>query len=152
MQYFSITVVYFLPDMSTDKSALKQVYTEFYHQLVDAVTDPLTCQSLTAQLHPTTLISQEKIAELTSSQACGGLYLKVLGVEEEPQLLSVLLEKMTEMKQLRKLVEPISARLSELKQGVCVCVLCFVCVCVLCFVCVCVVFCVCVCCVLCVWV
>ena len=155
--------------MSTDKSALKQVYTEFYYQLVDAVSDPLTCQSLIAQLNPTTLISQEKMAELTSSQASGGSYLKVLGVEEDPQLLSVLLEKMTEMKQLRKLVEPISARLSELKQGVCLCVCVCMCVCVhvrmcihacvhacmrvcfarVCFVCVCV--CVCVLCV-CMWV
>ena len=148
--------------MSTDKSALKQVYTEFYYQLVDAVSDPLTCQSLTAQLDPTTLISQEKMAELTSSQASGGSYLKVLGVEEDPQLLSVLLEKMTEMKQLRKLVEPISARLSELKQGVCLCVCMCVCVCAcayvytcmcacvhvrVCFVCVCVCVCVCIVCV-----
>ena len=98
---------------------MTQVYTEFYHQLVDAVSDPLTCQSLTAQLHSTTLISQEKIAQLRSGQVTGSDLLKVLSVEEEPHLLTVLLEKMAGVKQLQKLAERMSARLSELKQGAC---------------------------------
>ena len=96
---------------------MKQVYTEFYHQLVDAVSDPLTCQSLTAQLHSTTLISQEKIAQLSSGQTSGSEFLKVLGVEEEPHLLTVLMEKMAGVKQLQTLAEPMNARLNEL-QGI----------------------------------
>ena len=94
---------------------MKQVYTEFYHQLVDAVSDPLTCQSLTAQLHSTTLISQEKIAQLSSGQTSGSEFLKVLGVEEEPHLLTVLMEKMAGMKQLQTLAEQMTVRLSELQ-------------------------------------
>ena len=98
-------------------STLKQVYIQFYHQLVDALSDPLTCQSLAAQLRSTTLISQEKIAQLSSGQTSGSEFLKVLGVEEEPHLLTVLLEKMTGVKPLQSLAEQMSARLSELKQG-----------------------------------
>ena len=98
-------------------SILKQVYIQFSHQLVDAVSDPLTCQSLAAQLHSTTLISQEKIAQLSSGQISGSEFLKVLGVEEEPHLLTVLMEKMTGVKPLQTLAERMSARLSELKQG-----------------------------------
>ena len=100
-----------------EKSTLKQVYTDFYHQLVEAVSDPLTCQSLTAQLHTTTLISQEKIARLSSGQDTGGQYLRVLGLEEEPHLLTVLMEKMAGIEQLQKLVEQMSTCLTESQQG-----------------------------------
>ena len=96
---------------------MKQVYSQFYRQLVDAVSDPSTCQSLTAQLHSTTLISQEKLAQLSSGQTSGSEFLKVLGVEEEPHLLTVLMEKMAGVKPLHTLAEQMSARLSELKQG-----------------------------------
>ena len=96
---------------------MKQVYIQFYHQLVDAVSDPLTCQSLTAQLHSTTLISQEKTAQLSSGETSGSEFLKVLGVEEEPHLLTVLMEKMGGVKPLQTLAGQMSARLSEFKQG-----------------------------------
>ena len=99
------------------KSTVKQVYTEFYHQLVEVVSDPLTCQSLTAQLHSTTLISQEKIAQLSSSRTSGSWFLEVLGVEEEPHILIVLMEKMARVEQLQTLAEQMTARLSELQQG-----------------------------------
>ena len=116
---------------------MKQVYTQFYHQLVDAVSDPHTCQSLTAQLHPTPLISQEKIAQLSSRQDTGGQYLRVLGLEDEPLLLAVLLEKMEEVKPLQELAKQMSTSLTESKRGtvvlhfslcVCVCIL-SVCLC-----------------------
>ena len=99
------------------KSTVKQVYTEFYHQLVEAVSDPLTCQSLTAQLHSTTLISREKIAQLSSSQTSGSGFLEVLGVEEEPHLLTVLMKKMVGVEQLQTLAEQMTAQLSELQHG-----------------------------------
>ena len=99
------------------KSTVKQVYTEFYHQLVDAVSDPHTCQSLTAQLHPTTLMAQEKIAQLSSGQTSGSEFLKVLGVEDEPHLLIMLMEKMARVKQLQTLAAQMTVRLSELQQG-----------------------------------
>ena len=109
---------------------MKQVYTEFYHQLVDAVSDPLTCQSLAAQLH--SLISQEKIAQLSTGQTSGREFLKELCVEEEPHLLTVLMEKIAGVKQLQALAEQMAARLSELQQGIksCVCVCVCVCLCV----------------------
>ena len=100
-----------------EKTSLKQVYIEFYHQLVDAVSDPLTCQSLIAELHPTTLISQEKITQLSSGQHTGSSFLKVLGVEEDPQLLTVLMEKMANVEQLQTLWKSMSTRLSTIKQG-----------------------------------
>ena len=62
-------------------------------------------------------MSQEKIAQLSSSQTSGSEFLKVLGVEEEPHLLTVLMEKMTGVKPLQTLAELMSACLSELKQG-----------------------------------
>ena len=107
---------------------MKQVYTNFYHQLVDAVSDPYTCQSLTAQLHST--ISQEKIAdELSSGQTSGREFLKVLGVEEEPHLLTVLMEKMAGVKQLQTLAEQMTARLNELQGSLeCMCVRVHACV------------------------
>ena len=99
-------------------STVKQVYTEFYHQLVEAVSDPHTCQSLAAQLHSTTLISQEKIAQLSSGQTSGSEFLKMLGVEEDPYLLKVLMEKMGGMEQLQKLAEHMTVRLRTLQHGI----------------------------------
>ena len=78
--------------MAEEKNKLKQLYTEFYQQLVEAVSDPDTCHSLTTQLHSTSLLSEEKKAVLSSSLASGSSFLKVLGVEEEPHLLTVLME------------------------------------------------------------
>ena len=59
---------------------------------------------------------------LSSSPASGRSYLKVLGVEEEPHLVNVLMEKMLEVKQLQTLSENMS---DWLKQGIlfCVCTL-----------------------------
>ena len=54
---------------------------------------------------------------LSSSLASGSSYLKVLGVEEEPHLLTVLMEKMSTVKQLQTLSEDMSSWLSGSKQG-----------------------------------
>ena len=108
----------FLNHVSTEKSTMKQVYIEFYHQLIEAVSDPHTFQSLAAQLHSTTLIPQEKIAQLSSGQTSGMEFLKVLGVEEEPHLLTVLMEKMGGMEQLQKLAEQMTVRLRTLQHGI----------------------------------
>ena len=64
---------------------------------------------------------------LSSSLASGSSYLKVLGVEEEPHLLTVLIEKMSAVKQLKTLSEDMSGWLSGSKQGIaliCVLVMC----------------------------
>ena len=64
------------------------VYTDFYQRLVDAVSDEHTCQSLLTQLRSSSaLISEEKIAQLSSSKVTGSSFLKTLGLEEEPHVL-----------------------------------------------------------------
>ena len=55
---------------------------------------------------------------LTSSLASGKSFLKVLGVEEEPHLVTVLMEKMSVVKQLQTLSEDMSGWLSGSKQGI----------------------------------
>ena len=89
----------------------------FFPQLVEAVSDPDTCHSLT-QLYSTSLLSEEKKAALSSSQASGSSYLKVLGVEEDPQLVTVLMKKMSVVKQLQRLAEDMTTWLSGSKQGI----------------------------------
>ena len=64
---------------------------------------------------------------LSSSLASGSSFLTVLGVEEEPHLVTVLMEKMSAVKQLQTLSEDMSGWLSGSKQGialVCVLVMC----------------------------
>ena len=111
-----------------EKSKLKQLYIEFYQQLVEAVSDPDTCHSLTTQLHSTSLLSEEKEAVLSSSVASGRSFLKELGVEEEPHLMTVLMEKMSAVKELQTLSEDMSDWLSGSMQSiatlVCVLVMC----------------------------
>ena len=100
-----------------EKSKLKQLYTKFYPQLVEAFSDPDTCHSLTTQLHSTSLLSEEKKAALSSGLASGMSFLKVLGVEEEPHLVTMLMEKMSAVKQLQTLSEDMSAWMNGSKQG-----------------------------------
>ena len=69
-------------------ASLKEVYTDFYHRLVEAVSDEHTCQSLLTQLSSSALISEEKIAQLTSSKVTGSSFLKTLGLEEDSVLTS----------------------------------------------------------------
>ena len=65
---------------------------------------------------------------LSSSVASGRSFLKVLGVEEEPHLVTVLMEKMSAVKELQTLSEDMSDWLSGSKQGIaalaCVLVMC----------------------------
>ena len=100
-----------------EKSKLEQLYTEFYQQLVEAVSDLDTCHSLTTQLLSTSLLSEEKKAVLSSSVTCGRSFLKVLGVEEEPHLVTVLIDKMSAVKELQTLSEDMSDWLNGSKQG-----------------------------------
>ena len=101
-----------------EKSKLKELYTKFYPQLVEAVSDPDTCHSLSIQLHSTCLLSEEKKAVLSSSVASGRSFLQVLEVEEEPCLVTVLMEKMSAVKQLQTLSVDMSDWLSGSKQGI----------------------------------
>ena len=104
-----------------EKASLKQIYTEFYDKLVDALSDKEAYGSLIPHFLSTDLIPEEKKALLSSSQASGSFLLKHLGIEEKPQLLKVLMDKMTEVKQFQTLAEEMFTRLAELKQGTDVC-------------------------------
>ena len=99
-----------------EESKLKKLYIEFLPQLVEAFSDPDTCRSLITQLHSTSLLSEEKKAALSSSYslASGTSFLKVLGVEEETRLMTVLMENMSAVKQLQTLSEDMSGS----KQGI----------------------------------
>ena len=93
------------------------MYTDFYHHLVEAVSDDHTCLSLLTQLGSGSgLISKEKIAQLSSSKVTGSSFLKTLGLEEEPHLLVPLVSAMSQVEQLQTLAEEMAA---QLKQGTC---------------------------------
>ena len=55
---------------------------------------------------------------MSSSLASGSSYLKVLGIEEDPLLVTVLMEKMTAVKELQTLSEDMTKWLSGSKQGI----------------------------------
>ena len=97
-------------------ASLKEVYTDFYHRLVEAVSDEHTCQSLLTQLSSSALISEEKIAQLTSSKVTGSSFLKTLGLEEEPHLLVPLVSAMSGVEQLQILAEKMDIKLHT-RQG-----------------------------------
>ena len=96
------------------------MYADFYHRLVETVSDEHTCQSLLTQLSYPALISEEKITQLTPSRASGRSFLKTLGLEEEPHLLVPLVIAMSGVKQLQTLAGEMSAVLIS-KQGTCSC-------------------------------
>ena len=96
------------------------MYTDFYQHLVEAVSDEHTCQSLLTQLSCPALISEEKIAQLTSSKVTGSSFLKTLGLEEEPHLLVPLVIAMSGVKLLQTLAGEMSTLLRS-KQGTCSC-------------------------------
>ena len=106
-----------LKDIPT--ASLKEVYTCFYHRLVEAVSDEHTCQSL---LSSSALIS-ENIAQLTSSKVTGSSFLKTLGLEEEPHLLVPLVSAMSGVEQLQTLAGEISATMRS-NQGMAILCLC----------------------------
>ena len=49
-----------------EKVCLKEVYSAFYHQLVEAISDAQVCQSHSIQLRLSAVIPEEKIAQLIS--------------------------------------------------------------------------------------
>ena len=93
---------------------LKKIYTDFYHRLVEVVSDEHTCQSLLTQLSSgSALISIEKMAQLSSSKITGSSFLKTLGLEEEPHLLVPLVSAMSQVEQLQTLSEEMGAKLKQ---------------------------------------
>ena len=82
-------------------------------RLVEAVSNEHTCQYLLTQLSSPALISEEKIAQLTSSKVTGSSFLKTLGLEEEPHLLVPLVSAMSRVEQIQTLAEKMSAMMNQ---------------------------------------
>ena len=98
-------------------ASLKEVYTDFYHRLVEVVSDEHTCQSLLTQLiSSSALISEEKISQLTSSKVTGSSFLKTLGLEEDSRILVPLVSAMSGVEQLQTLAEKMDSKLHT-RQG-----------------------------------
>ena len=89
------------------------VYIDFYQRLVEAVSDEHTCQSLLNQLSSSALISDKKIAQLSSSKITGNSLLKTLGLEEELHLLVPLVNAMSRVEQMQTLAEKMFAVLNQ---------------------------------------
>ena len=97
---YSIRCIIMLQDIST--ASLKEIYTDFYHHLVDVLSDEQTCSLLT-QL-PSYLT--KKITSSTAATTCSGRsFLETLGLEKEPRVLVPLVNAMSGIEQLQTLAE-----------------------------------------------
>ena len=101
------------------------MYSAFYHQLVGAISDEQVCQSLSTQLRSSAVIPEEKISQLISSRASGSSFLNILGVDEQPGLVAVLVKSMSAVEQLQTLASEMSAVLRS-KQSALLMPNCFV--------------------------
>ena len=79
-------------------AALKKVYGEFYHQLVDVLSDGDTHHSIVSDLHKRSVISEKVLAaQMTSTQEKSMSLLTVLGLEEKTHKLRELITVMMEV-------------------------------------------------------
>ena len=93
---------------------MKKIYTDFYHRLVEAVSDEHTRQSLlTVLISCSGTLSEKKIAQLSSSKVTGSSFLNTLGLEEQPRLLAPLVFAMTQVEQLQTLSEEMAPQLNQ---------------------------------------
>ena len=127
-------LIYLHALLEQECAALKKVYGEFYHQLVDVLSDGDTHHSIVSDLHKKSIISDELAAQMTSTQERGRSLLTVLGLEEKPHRLRELMTVMMEVDKAKSLAKEMTAKLSKSEQGnphtVCVCACVRVCVCV----------------------
>ena len=93
------------------------MYGEFYHQLVDILSDGDTHHSIVSDLHKRSVISEKvQAAQMTSTQERGRSLLTVLDLEEKPYKLRELITVMMEVENVRSLAEEMTAQLSEPEQ------------------------------------
>ena len=102
---------------------LQKVYHEFYHQLVDVLSNHDTHHSIVSKLHTRAVISQEvMVAQMNGSTAGsdrGSSLLTVLGIEDKPHKLRELITAMMEEEKVRSLAEEMSALLIKTtEQGI----------------------------------
>ena len=99
-------------------AAPKKVYGEFYHQLVDVLSDGDTHRSVVSGLHKRSVISEKVWAEqMTSTQERGRSLLTVLSLEEKPHKLKELITVMMEVEKVKSLAEEMTAQLNKSEQG-----------------------------------
>ena len=94
------------------------MYREFYHQLVDVLSDGDTHHSIVSNLHKRSVIS-EKVwtTQMTSTvQKRGRSLLTVLSLEEKPHKLRELITVMMEVEKVKSLAEEMTAQLSKLSE------------------------------------
>ena len=103
------------------------IYGEFYHQLVDVLSDSDTHRSIVSHLHKRSVISEKvQAAQMTSPvQERGRSLLTALCLEEKPHKLKELITVMMEVEKVKSLTEKMTAQLIKYEQGnphtVCVC-------------------------------
>ena len=94
------------------------MYGEFYHQLVDVLSDGDTHRSIVSDLSMRSVISTEVwAAQMTSTQERGRSLLKVLGLEEKPHKLRELITVMMEEEKVKSLAEEMTAQLRKSEQS-----------------------------------
>ena len=91
------------------------VYGEFYHQLVDVLSDGETHHPIVSHLHKRSVISEKvQATQMTSTaQERGRSLLTVLGLEEKPHKLRELITVMMEVEKTKSLAEEMTAQLSK---------------------------------------
>ena len=97
--------------------AVLKVYKDFYHQLVDVLSDCNTHRSIVSQLCSKSVMSEKMAAQTTSTQERGRSLLKALGLEEKPHKLRELITVMMEVEKAKSLAEEMTAQLSKSEQG-----------------------------------
>ena len=100
-----------------DIRVLKKVYHEFYHQLVDVLSDCNTHHSIVSKLHTKALISQEVMVAQMSSTAGSDRGSSLLAVLDKPHKLRGLITAMMEEEIVRPLAEEMTALLSKSDKG-----------------------------------
>ena len=98
-------------------AALKKVYGDFYHQLVDVLNDGDTHRSIVSDLCKRSVISEVLAAQMISTQERGRSLLTVLGLEEKPHKLRELITVMMKVEKTKSLAEEMTAQLSKSEQG-----------------------------------
>ena len=99
---------------------LQKVYQDFYHQLVDVLSDRDTHHSIVSKLHTRAVISQEvMLAQISSTAGSdrGSSLLTVLGLDDKPHKLRELITAMVEEEKVHPLAEEMAALLSKSQQG-----------------------------------
>ena len=104
----------YLHALLEQECASLKVYREFYHQLVDVLSDGDTHRSIVSDLHKRSVIS-EKVwaAQMTTTQERGRSLLTVLGLEEKLHKLRELITVMMEVEKAKLLAEEMTAQLSK---------------------------------------